>query len=443
MDFIEELQLLSNRIRELQISVTTEDAAKHAFVLPFIKNLGYDIHDPNEVIPEYTCNIGTKKDVRIDYAVVNNGKVRMLFECKKPGANLSACTEQLRSYFQMMPEVRFAVLTDGTCYRFYSDIDNHNEMDKRPFLEIAMLDIREPLVNDLKRLTKGAFNIDEIIDAATELKYTREIKRILVEEFDKPSKDYVSIFANKLCSKGKTKAVMEQFAGRVKSACSEFINERINERLKIAMTDGDPWNADLTKRTWDLLPPYPSKEFIDYLKSSGRTLEHFKTLPVYLYGLKHGIIKEPPIKPNGDPRLEFFRQLLQRSNKLTNLFKNVSPTAGLSSIWAGGGKQGLAFAYVVRKNKARVEFVFWHSDPQLNRRRFEPLTAKKGEIEAAYGEPLEWDAKKEEQKQRYIRSTSSIGGLEDNEKWPQVQDDLADRMVRLEKALRPHLATLA
>jgi hypothetical protein len=290
---------------------------------------------------------------------------------------------------------------------------------------------------------KPAFNLIEIIDAAKELKYTREIKRMLMEEFDKPSEEFVRMFARRLCSKGKiTQAVMEQFAGRVKSACFEFINERINERLKIAMTDGDPWNVDLTKRTWDLLPPYRSKEFMDYLKARGMTIEQFKTMPVYIHALRHGIITEPLIKPNGDRRLEFFRQLLERSKKRTNLFKNVNPTAGHSSIWAGGGKQGLAFAYVVRKNKARVEFVFWHSDPQLNKHRFELLKAKKGEIEAAYGEPLEWDAKKEEQKQRYIRSNSSIGGLEDNEKWPQIQDDLVDRMVRLEKALRPHLATL-
>lgn len=140
--------------------------------------------------------------------------------------------------------------------------------------------------------------------------------------------------------------------------------------------------------------------------------------------------------------LEFFQQLLERSNRLTQLFTNVSPTANGSWISAGGGKQGLAFTYVVGRRKARVEFVFWGTDPQLNKRRFELLKTKKDTIEASFGGPLEWDAK-EEHKHRYIRSTSGIGGLEDKEKWPQIQDDLVDRMVRLEKALRPHLAALA
>jgi hypothetical protein len=126
---------------------------------------------------------------------------------------------------------------------------------------------------------------------------------------------------------------------------------------------------------------------------------------------------------------------------MTQLFTNVLPRAD-NWLSVRGGKQGLDFVYVVRNKKARVEFLFWHSDLQLNRRRFELLKAKKDTIEASFGGPLDWDAK-EEQKQRYIRSTSNLGGLEDKEKWPQIQDDLVDRMVRLEKALKPHLATLA
>jgi len=39
-------------------------------------------------------------------------------------------------------------------------------------------------------------------------------------------------------------------------------------------------NADWLKRTWDL-PPINSKEFDEYLKKSGRTLEDIKHLPVY------------------------------------------------------------------------------------------------------------------------------------------------------------------
>jgi predicted type IV restriction endonuclease len=143
MDFIEKLQALSSKILKQRESVATEQAAKNAFVLPFLEILGYDVFDPTEVVPEFTCDIGTKKGEKVDYAIVSNGSVRMLFECKKSGADLNAkdSANQLLRYFHVKSEVRVAVLTDGILYRFYSDIDERNFMDDRPFLEINMLEL--------------------------------------------------------------------------------------------------------------------------------------------------------------------------------------------------------------------------------------------------------------------------------------------------------------
>jgi len=50
-------------------------------------------------------------------------------------------------------------------------------------------------------------------------------------------------------------------------------------------------NADWTKQSWDL-PEYKSKEFMDWLKFSGMTLESFKKLPVYKLNILSGNIKE-------------------------------------------------------------------------------------------------------------------------------------------------------
>jgi len=54
---------------------------------------------------------------------------------------------------------------------------------------------------------------------------------------------------------------------------------------------------------------------------------------------------------------------------------------------------------------------------------------------------LEWDLK-ETRKQQYIRSWSKVGGLKDEEKWSDIQDDILNRMVRLERAFREHIAAL-
>ena len=154
--------------------------------------------------------------------------------------------------------------------------------------------------------------------------------------------------------------------------------------------------------------------------------------------IRGGIKKE--FAEKDQRRLEFFRQLLELSNAKIGLFKNVSPAGYQSWINAGAGKAGLAWDYVVRRHDAKVDLFLW-SDAETNLRRFNTLLAKKEEIESAFGEPLEWDCK-ENRKQHYIRSWTKIGGIEDEDRWPAIQNDLVARMIRLEKALRPYLASL-
>lgn len=75
----------------------------------------------------------------------------MLFECKHYGVDLGKePASQLYRYFSVA-KARFGVLTDGVIYRFYSDIDEQNKMDARPFLEINMLDVDAILLDNTNR----------------------------------------------------------------------------------------------------------------------------------------------------------------------------------------------------------------------------------------------------------------------------------------------------
>jgi hypothetical protein len=138
--------------------------------------------------------------------------------------------------------------------------------------------------------------------------------------------------------------------------------------------------------------------------------------------------------------LEFFRQLLELANERTTLFKNVSPAGYQSWVKTGAGKSGLAWSIYVRRNDG-VAMLYLHSDVQTNHKRFEGLLGKKEEIENGFGEPLEWKFN-ENRKQQYIQSTTKIGGIENEDRWPAIQNDLVNRMIRLEKAIRPYLASL-
>lgn len=245
MDFIEELRNLSTNIAKQienaeQIDRNiTEEAAKHAFVIPFIKVLGYDPYNLTEVVPEFTADLGTKQGEKVDYAIFKDDEVIMLIECKQYGANLSeAHTSQLYRYFSVV-NARIAVLTDGVIYRFYADLEETNIMDNKPFLEFNMLDVQEPLVNELKRFTKPTFDLDAALTAASDLKYTKEIKQTMLEQLEAPSEDFVRFFLSFVYSGVKTQTVVQQFTGIVKRALNQFLNEQINQRLQSAISKGE------------------------------------------------------------------------------------------------------------------------------------------------------------------------------------------------------------
>lgn len=238
MDLIDRVREISNRIRKLVDSVETEEATKHALVMPFIYQvLGYNVFDPTEVVPEFTADVGTKKGEKVDYAIMSDGKPVMIFECKRYGSDLSADnTSQLYRYFGVT-DARFGVLTNGAIYRFYSDLSEPNKMDTKPFLEINMLDFADAEVDELRRFTKSSFNLENILSTARDLKYTREIKLLLSAEWANPSEDFVRYFAGQIYAGTKTKSVVEQFRRVTGVALKQFLSERINDRLKSALED--------------------------------------------------------------------------------------------------------------------------------------------------------------------------------------------------------------
>ena len=65
MDFKDEIKQLGERVEKLKIQIQTEEATKNAFIMPFIKALGYDVFNPLEVVPEFVADIGIKKDLKI------------------------------------------------------------------------------------------------------------------------------------------------------------------------------------------------------------------------------------------------------------------------------------------------------------------------------------------------------------------------------------------
>jgi predicted type IV restriction endonuclease len=235
MDFIDVLHAMASKMNKQIVNIQTEEATKTAFVMPFIQALGYDVFDPTEVVPEFIADVGSKKGEKIDYAIQTDGKPTILFECKSCTTNLNDVhASQLRRYFHVT-SARIGILTNGTSYMFFSDLEEPNIMDKKPFMEINMLDLNEELVPELKKLTKTSFELDKMLSTASNLKYTREIKAYLETQLINPTPEFSKPIISKVYEGVKTQLVVEQFGPIIRQAFISLINDHISARLKTAL----------------------------------------------------------------------------------------------------------------------------------------------------------------------------------------------------------------
>lgn len=214
----------------------TEEATKTALVLPFLNSvLGYDVFDPTEVVPEFTADTGIKKGEKVDYALMKDGEVQILIECKKYKENInSKHSGQLFRYFSVT-KARVAILTNGSVYQFYTDLDAPNKMDEKPFLTLDLEEIDEHIVPEVKKLTKSSFDVESIVGAAGELKYLNQIKKLLAEQFQAPEEEFVKFFASRVYDGVLTPKVKAQFMEITPKAIKQFLNDSINSRLKSAI----------------------------------------------------------------------------------------------------------------------------------------------------------------------------------------------------------------
>lgn len=230
-----QLKNLADKIHQLKDKIETEESTKHAFVLPFINLLGYDSFNPMEVVPEFTADIGLKKGEKVDYAICQNGAPILIIECKNWKEDLSVHSSQLFRYFHVS-KTRFALLTNGIEYQFYSDLEEKNKMDEKPFLEFDVTSLKEVTISEINKFHKSNFDVDKIVDNASSLKYIKEIKKHINEELSVPSHEFTKLFAGKIHAGRLTEKVMEEFKELVQKAFTQIISEKVNDRLNAALT---------------------------------------------------------------------------------------------------------------------------------------------------------------------------------------------------------------
>ncbi|WP_164890288.1 type I restriction endonuclease [Sinorhizobium meliloti] len=233
----ESLRAISERVKSHSSTMVTEEAVKTAVVLPFLRSLGYDVFDPSEVIPEFTADAVGKKGEKVDYAIKIDNEIRILIECKPISVSLEKKhLDQLYRYFSVT-NAKFAILTNGRTFNFYTDLDAPNKLDTRPFFVFDVTDFNAGIVAELKKFEKASFDVSAILATAERLKYTSGVKQIISKLIEEPTEEFVKMVAQNVYDGRMTAQVRDLMTGVVRTAFREVIMDTVKSRLSSALAD--------------------------------------------------------------------------------------------------------------------------------------------------------------------------------------------------------------
>lgn len=279
--FISSMEVLSARVEKLKNNVNTEEATKTALILPFFQSLGYDVFNPLEFTPEFTADVGIKKGEKVDYAIIENDEPVILIECKSVNEKLTNHDSQLFRYYGTSTS-KFGILTNGIEYRFFTDLEEPNKMDTKPFLVFNILNLKENQLKELYKFTKINFNIQNISSSAYELKYVNLIRSYLNEQLENPSEEFVKHILNATYDGVKTKTVIERFNPTVKHTFNLMIKDKVTDKLNAALTNNGEAKAKITIDTTNKKEENDSKKDTSEVITTPDELESYAIIKVLL-----------------------------------------------------------------------------------------------------------------------------------------------------------------
>ena len=263
--FIQQIKTLSSRIERLKDNIETEEATKTSLIMPLIQALGYDIFNPQELVTEFVADVGIKKGEKIDYAIMENGAPVILIEAKSVHEKLQKHDSQLFRYFGTT-KAKFAILTNGIEYKFFTDLEEANKMDEKPFFIFNLIELRENHFLELAKFRKNFFNVENVLTTASELKYTNEIKNFLTQQWDEPNEEFIKFVLSDVYQGVKTKKVIDNFRDIVKKSLNQFVNEKVNDKLQKALSSTDGNETDLAEKINEEVASTNEEELIDELE---------------------------------------------------------------------------------------------------------------------------------------------------------------------------------
>lgn len=234
-EFLNRLKKHTEHIQKVGVHCETEETTKQALILPFLDILGFSAYDPTKVLAEYSADLpGVKAQERVDYALFCHGSPVMFVEAKAYSVQPENHSPQLARYFNSMPEVTVGVITNGRKWKFFTDLENKNVVDEKPFLTIDLLASNDSELIQLYQFRHDQFEPEKLRSLAEENTYFTAFSSVIRSSLRNIDIDFVRFVASKSSiSRQLTIKFLESITPIVKQAVEKTVSDMVVSGLSV------------------------------------------------------------------------------------------------------------------------------------------------------------------------------------------------------------------
>lgn len=230
--FNERLRKHADHVKGVGMHCATEETTKQALILPLLDILGFSPFDPTKVKAEYGADFpGAKSSERVDYALFCHDVPVMFIEAKAHSEKLVNHCPQLARYFNATPEVTIAAITNGCEWRFFTDLNNKNVMDREPFLTVDFGDLDGALLQRLRRFRHDEFQPEALRTLAEETVYLTAFTDVIRQSLREPDAEFVRYVAGRA-------AVHRQFNAKFLESIAPLVKQAVERAVSSMVVSG-------------------------------------------------------------------------------------------------------------------------------------------------------------------------------------------------------------
>lgn len=237
-EFKRRIEHHTEHVRSVGAHCVTEETTKQALILPLLDILGFSPYDPTKVKAEFGADFpGAKNHERVDYALFSNGIPVLFIEAKAYAANLTNHCPQLSRYYNATPEVAVAAITNGREWRFFTDLENRNIMDDKPFLTINFEADADDVAEHLERFHYDNLEPGTLRALAEENVYLTAFKTAITAALRDCDLDFVRYVATRAdTQRTMTSKFLESIQPIVKQAVAQSVSDMVATSLSAPET---------------------------------------------------------------------------------------------------------------------------------------------------------------------------------------------------------------